>query len=86
MDPHTQVCCQLFFQRTRAAARAAGRQGPCKGFVPLTLHLRTGNVVVIAAYLQPGLEFRGINNGIVVAMASFTRALADPWLVAADWN
>ncbi|CAK0802886.1 unnamed protein product, partial [Prorocentrum cordatum] len=74
------------FQRMRAAARAEGRQDPCKGFVPLTLHLRTGNVAVIAAYLQPGLEFRGINNGIMVALASFTRALAGPWLVVADWN
>eukprot|EP00959_Pyramimonas_sp_CCMP1952_P417906 8755404-Pyramimonas_sp.AAC.1 len=70
----------------RAAARAEGRQGPCKGFALLTLHLKTGNVVVIAAYLQPGLGFRGINNDIMVALASFTRALADPWLAVADWN
>ncbi|CAK0810928.1 unnamed protein product, partial [Prorocentrum cordatum] len=74
------------FQRMRAAARAKGRQDPCQGFAPLTLHLKTGNVVVIAADLQPGLELRGINNDIMVALASFTRALADPWLAVADWN
>eukprot|EP00959_Pyramimonas_sp_CCMP1952_P286418 5988843-Pyramimonas_sp.AAC.1 len=63
----------------RAQARMDGRQGPCKGFVPLALHLRTWNVVAIAAYLQPGPMVRGINNDIMAALASFTRALADPW-------
>eukprot|EP00959_Pyramimonas_sp_CCMP1952_P437953 9168930-Pyramimonas_sp.AAC.1 len=74
------------FERMRARMKLEGRMDPCKGFAPLTIHMKTGNVVAIAAYLQPGLLFRGISNDILVALAAFTSALTDPWIIVADWN
>ncbi|CAK0818509.1 unnamed protein product, partial [Prorocentrum cordatum] len=41
------------FESARQSARVAGRLGPCRGFAPTVAHAESGNLVLIAAYLQP---------------------------------
>eukprot|EP00959_Pyramimonas_sp_CCMP1952_P469631 9495272-Pyramimonas_sp.AAC.1 len=52
----------------------------------MVLHLSIGNVILIAAYLQPKLNFTGRNRKIMAALTAFVRLQKDPWLVLADWN
>eukprot|EP00959_Pyramimonas_sp_CCMP1952_P209239 4377261-Pyramimonas_sp.AAC.1 len=59
---------------------------PFKGFSATTLHLKSGNLVYIAAYLLPSLGIAQYNNEVLVALGAFTKALADPWVIVADWN
>ncbi|CAK0857713.1 unnamed protein product, partial [Prorocentrum cordatum] len=74
------------FDRLRDQAIADSRMDPFKGFSATTLHLKSGNLVYIAAYLLPSLGIAQYNNEVLVALGAFTKALADPWVIVADWN
>ena len=70
------------FTRMRNTMRAHGRTDPCKGFAPLTLHLKRGNVVAISAYLMSFAPVDGsVSSGLVLtfltARSLATRARAD---------
>eukprot|EP00959_Pyramimonas_sp_CCMP1952_P430051 9006940-Pyramimonas_sp.AAC.1 len=52
----------------------------------MVLHLSAGNVILIAAHLQPKLKFTWRNRKIMAALAAFVRMQKDLWLVLADWN
>eukprot|EP00959_Pyramimonas_sp_CCMP1952_P278570 5824408-Pyramimonas_sp.AAC.1 len=52
----------------------------------MTLHLSSGNVVVVAIYLWPGLSTSGHNQSILISLGALLSALADPWIVVGDWN
>ncbi|CAK0892082.1 unnamed protein product, partial [Prorocentrum cordatum] len=56
------------------------------GFCPVVLHLKGGNVVLVAMYLQPGLKFGGANRNRPLAVGSYVPTLSDPWVLLADWN
>ncbi|CAK0884917.1 unnamed protein product, partial [Prorocentrum cordatum] len=56
------------------------------GFSRTTLHTKSGNIVVVAAYLRPGLRDRGANRGIMVSISTFMNMLTDPWVILADWT
>ena len=74
------------FQSIRQLTIAGGRADPCKGFAAMVLHLSSGNLVLIALYLQPGLGTGGRNSQILAAVASFVGSLADAWVILGDWN
>ena len=51
------------------------------GFCLMILHLRSGNLVVIATYWLPGDGILGANTERVRSLSSFVMSLADPWVV-----
>ena len=57
-----------------------------KGFCPMTLHLKAGNVVLVSTYFLPGEGLLGANQERVRALSRFLLTLRDPWIVAADFN
>ncbi|CAK0890700.1 unnamed protein product, partial [Prorocentrum cordatum] len=59
---------------------------PFEGFCPPTWHTKSGDLIVVAAYLQPKFGFRGPNERMLIRMTAFSRLLADPWVVLGDWN
>ncbi|CAK0833159.1 unnamed protein product, partial [Prorocentrum cordatum] len=73
------------FESARRASANAGRLAPCRGFAPIALRTKAGNLVFISACLLPGLGVKGWNNGALVALGAFVRSLADPYLIMADW-
>ncbi|CAK0907038.1 unnamed protein product, partial [Prorocentrum cordatum] len=75
------------FEGRRAAASAAGKASPFVGFAPTTLHLKSGNVVVVSAYFFPGVPLAaGGNSPLLRSLAIFLRSIADAWMVLADWS
>ncbi|CAK0815944.1 unnamed protein product, partial [Prorocentrum cordatum] len=74
------------FEGLRRACQAAGRPPPFFGFVPMVWHLLQGNVLVVVAYLVPGLRFRGANQQRLAPLAAFLSLAKDPFVIAGDWN
>ncbi|CAK0848477.1 unnamed protein product, partial [Prorocentrum cordatum] len=62
------------------------KRQPFVGFTPTVLHSKSGNIVVLAAYLRPGLRGQGANRDILVSISTFVDMLMDPWIILADWN
>ncbi|CAK0910541.1 unnamed protein product, partial [Prorocentrum cordatum] len=71
----------------RRACQAAGRPPPFFGFVPMVWHLLQGNVLVVVAYLVPGLRFRGANQQRLASLAAFLSLVKDTFVLAVgDWD
>ncbi|CAK0804842.1 unnamed protein product, partial [Prorocentrum cordatum] len=62
------------------------KREPFVGFTPTVLHSKSGNIVVVAACLRPGLRDQGANRDILVSISTFVDMLMDPWITLADWN
>ncbi|CAK0882815.1 unnamed protein product, partial [Prorocentrum cordatum] len=59
---------------------------PFQGFCPTTWHTKAGNIVVISAYMQPKHGMKGVNEKMMIRLASFINMISDPWVGLADWN
>ncbi|CAK0821200.1 unnamed protein product, partial [Prorocentrum cordatum] len=62
------------------------KRQPFAGFTPTVPHAKSGNIVVVAACLRPGLRDQGANRDILVSISTFVDMLTDPWIILADWN
>ncbi|CAK0903419.1 unnamed protein product [Prorocentrum cordatum] len=74
------------FDAMRHQSRQLYAVDPCHGFAPMTWHRKTGNLVVIAFYIEPHHSITGPVHERMVALTAFLDMLADPWVVLADWN
>ena len=55
------------------------------GFCPSTLHLKRGDIAPLSAYLFPGAKTGGIDGPRFKSLSKFGGAVADPWIICADW-
>ncbi|CAK0875438.1 unnamed protein product, partial [Prorocentrum cordatum] len=74
------------FEAWREAGRSKSGQDPFEGFCPTCWHLKSGNIVIVSAYLLPQLGFKEANQRALVRLGAFLRQLRDPWAVLGDWN
>ncbi|CAK0883689.1 unnamed protein product, partial [Prorocentrum cordatum] len=74
------------FESARSASRGAGRLDSRRGFAPIVLRTKAGNLALISAHLMLGLGMRVRTRGALVALGAFAQATANPWPVLADWN
>ncbi|CAK0903402.1 unnamed protein product, partial [Prorocentrum cordatum] len=57
------------------------KRQPFVGFTPTVLHTKSGNIVVVAACLRPGLRDQGASRDILVSISTFVDMLTDPWII-----
>ena len=81
----SHVACTTY-DTMRERIQADGGKDPFYGFTAVNLHTRAGNLVLITAYWLPGEGIHGVNRERVRTFAGFVKALADPWVILADWN
>ncbi|CAK0911795.1 unnamed protein product, partial [Prorocentrum cordatum] len=81
----SHIACSTY-DTIRERLQNDGKKDPFYGFTAVNLHTKAGNVVLVTAYWLPGAGLHGPNRERVRALAGFVKALADPWVVLADWN
>ncbi|CAK0811185.1 unnamed protein product [Prorocentrum cordatum] len=74
------------FNHLRDLAISQRRPDPFHGFTPMVWHRRSGNLVVIAAYLEPRRQIEGAVHDKLLSLGAFVTMLTDPWIILADWN
>ncbi|CAK0901823.1 unnamed protein product, partial [Prorocentrum cordatum] len=74
------------FNHLRDLAISQRRPDPFRGFTPMVWHRRSGNLVVIAAYLEPHRQIEGAVHDKLLSLGAFVTMLTDPWIILADWN
>ncbi|CAK0864301.1 unnamed protein product, partial [Prorocentrum cordatum] len=74
------------FNHLRDLAISQRRPDPFRGFTPMVWHRRSGNLVVIAAYLEPRRQIEGAVHDKLLSLGAFVTMLTDPWIILADWN
>ncbi|CAK0897293.1 unnamed protein product, partial [Prorocentrum cordatum] len=74
------------FEGYREYYLQAYKRQPFVGFSPTILRTRSGNVIVVAACLRPGLRDMGANRDVLMSISTFIDMLADPWITLVDWN
>ncbi|CAK0825119.1 unnamed protein product, partial [Prorocentrum cordatum] len=85
----------ILARRRAAATTLEGYRGhylktnkrqPFAGFAPAFLRTKGGSVVVVAAYIRPGLRDKGANRDIRMSISTFVDRLAGPSIILGDWN
>ncbi|CAK0876322.1 unnamed protein product [Prorocentrum cordatum] len=74
------------FNHLRDLAISQRRPDPFLGFTPMVWHRRSGNLVVIAAHLEPHRQIEGAVHDKLLSLGAFVTMLTDPWIILADWN
>ncbi|CAK0878889.1 unnamed protein product, partial [Prorocentrum cordatum] len=74
------------FNHLRDLAISQRRPDPFRGFTPMVWHRRSGNLVVIAAYLEPHRQIEGAVHDKLLSLGASVTMLTDPWTILADWN
>ncbi|CAK0890239.1 unnamed protein product, partial [Prorocentrum cordatum] len=74
------------FNHLRDLAISQRRPDPFRGFTPMVWHRRSGNLVAIAAYLEPHRQIEGAVHDKLLSLGAFVTMLTDPWIILADWN
>ncbi|CAK0847722.1 unnamed protein product [Prorocentrum cordatum] len=74
------------FEAWGEAGRHKSGQDPSEGFCPTCWHLKSGNIVIVSAYLLPQFGFKEANQRTLVRLGAFLRQLRDPCVVLGDWN
>ncbi|CAK0830570.1 unnamed protein product, partial [Prorocentrum cordatum] len=81
----SHIACSTY-DTIRERLQVEGKKDPFYGFAAVNLHTKAGNVVLISAYWRPGAGMHGVNQERVRSLAGFVKAMADPWVILADWN
>ena len=65
---------------------AAARAELANDIAPCVVHLRGMKVLMVSAYLRPGLGLAGENLRRLQALGALVGATRHPWIIHADWN
>ena len=64
----------------------AARSEMADDIAPCIVHLKGVKVLMVAAYLRPGLGLTGDNLRRLQSLGAMVGATTHPWLIYADWN